>query len=756
MLLKYPGDDIDDEIGRHIQALINLRTLRNERRSLIHQLPPDILIEIFLIYRARILKESFDFTSSYSMSLSVSIPEMSKTYDPLLHHPIPFVGLSYVCSLWRKIALQCASLWTHLSLDNIQWTKELLIRSKSATLVIWPRRTGGQYRAQVSMEDPLLPSLHAAIAESDRIGVLWLNLDIGKELATKITDALINRPLPALHTVYLFGSAYSRWYSGFVMPFAAHIFQYLLPQLRDLTVLDGKVLTIKTTMLSSTTLTHLQLVGMGSDFGSIQKPRAQTFLSSLENLPSLRVLSLVNILDTNAMDNPSSPLVLRSLEVLTVYHTEFSMRLMSTFLDALDLPSCSQLTVGCSGSTNSVDEVHNLLTSISSCRFGLAGRNNGKGRAFSGASPYRSFLVASKRNILTLAFSQSGKNVQPSPESRRRPSSRPYSYKFQWHPSLELTHSDLRVDILSFPPSADEQILHSAILPFIDSLSPSLEHVYLFGRRNLHFHKSGLTPWLSVFENSSTLRAIEVDVPPPFVGSFVSELRPSGRDGEAVESGDVINTLKTQPFSTLETLTLWRLQFSIFGRFSPRVATESLEEWRNLMPLDKEDFSPPSSPSEHHSQTVLEEEMYEPRSRADPGSSPSIRYDGEDFSWGGGEGRNNNWEYVAARNSLPSVSTSDSSSIDTAPPSISPSRDSHLTSTSSFESDDFVSMLRARRDGNTPLRRLEFKECFNASEDVFLPFYEFVEDVWWDGDVPSRRASIIYSSSTSSYTSDSD
>ncbi|KAH8826603.1 hypothetical protein DL96DRAFT_1711162 [Flagelloscypha sp. PMI_526] len=743
MLLKYLDDDIDNEIERRVQELVSLRMQRNERKSLIHQLPPEILIEIFLIHRARALEESFSSTYSSNMSSLGSLWEDSDAYDPFIHHPIPFVGVTYVCSLWRKIALQCASLWTHLSLDNFQWTTELLTRSKGATLVIWPRRTGGQHRPQGPVKNTILPCLHVALAESHRIGVLWLNLRIQRGLGIKIADALANCPLPALHAVHLFGS-YSQLFGGIDMLFVDRIFRYLLPQLKQVTVLGRSVLTVETTMPPSRTLTYLQLVGNGHDFDSIEKPTVQAFLSYLENLTSLRVLSLINILDNEELGKPSSTVVLQFLEVITVYHDQFSMRLMSTFLDALDLLFCSQLTVGCSGSTNSVDEAQNLLTSISSCRFGLTGRKNGKGRSFSDTIPYRSLLVASKHDILTLA-----------------PSRRPYSYNFQWHPSLELTHSDLRVDILNFPLSADEQILYSAILPFIDDLSPGLEHAYLFGRRNFHFHRSGLTPWLSVLKKSSTLRAIEVDVSPAFIGSFVSELQPSGRDSEAVESEDVISTLKNQPFSSLETLTLWRLQFSIFGRFPPPVPIGSLEDWWNSMALDTEEFSPPSSPSEHHSQTVLEEELYKLTSKADSGSSPSIRYGGDGFGkgfgWGrgGGEGRSDNCDHISDRNSLPSEATPRSNSVGTVPPSISHSLDNHHATTSHFESDDLVSMLRARRDGSIPVRRIEFRECFNASEDVFLPFYEVVEDVWWDGDIPSRRSSIMYSASTS-YASDSD
>ena len=55
-----------------------------------------------------------------------------------LRRSVPtWVNVSYVCRYWRDVALDCPTLWSYHFVVSLRWTKELLARSKQASLKIY-------------------------------------------------------------------------------------------------------------------------------------------------------------------------------------------------------------------------------------------------------------------------------------------------------------------------------------------------------------------------------------------------------------------------------------------------------------------------------------------------------------------------------------------------------------------------------------------------------------------------------------------
>ncbi|KAF8437158.1 hypothetical protein L210DRAFT_3356803, partial [Boletus edulis BED1] len=99
---------LDEEIAKQIRLLCDLQTQRNSC-SLISRLPTETLAAIF-VCSAR------DYHSTHDGSPTETAPS--------------WVNVSYVCRHWRNVALNCATLWSHLFITSPRWTEELLARSK--------------------------------------------------------------------------------------------------------------------------------------------------------------------------------------------------------------------------------------------------------------------------------------------------------------------------------------------------------------------------------------------------------------------------------------------------------------------------------------------------------------------------------------------------------------------------------------------------------------------------------------------------
>ncbi|KAG1873203.1 hypothetical protein F4604DRAFT_778960 [Suillus subluteus] len=113
-LIEHAHRDIDKEI---ITLVESIRVLRSRQNALTYTclLPPEILAAIF-IYIA-------EEQSCYSGTPS--------------HCGAPlFLAVTHVCQHWRKVALECATLWTSINCASAPWVTIMLERSKKAALVV--------------------------------------------------------------------------------------------------------------------------------------------------------------------------------------------------------------------------------------------------------------------------------------------------------------------------------------------------------------------------------------------------------------------------------------------------------------------------------------------------------------------------------------------------------------------------------------------------------------------------------------------
>ena len=119
----------DAEIERTSNYLLDLKRRRNALIP-VFRLPPEIFTEIFQIV---ITANAFEIMRAEPLSLS----------------------FSRVCRTWRKMALNCATLWTRLPIQRSMLIEELLLRSKTLSLNILAEITN----------DELLPALVRTLSQ---------------------------------------------------------------------------------------------------------------------------------------------------------------------------------------------------------------------------------------------------------------------------------------------------------------------------------------------------------------------------------------------------------------------------------------------------------------------------------------------------------------------------------------------------------------------------------------------------------------
>ena len=155
---------IEEEIIWHKLALSDLYIRRNTF-SPIFCLPTEILATIFIL-------------CARDCYLVIS-----------LHN---WWNVSHVCHHWREVALNCPTLWTHISKLPHRWTEEFLDRSKTAPLKI---RITVPYTTQVSR---WVTTVEKVMQHAERIQELSLDLPgiHGEEILSKLSS-----PAPRLRTL---------------------------------------------------------------------------------------------------------------------------------------------------------------------------------------------------------------------------------------------------------------------------------------------------------------------------------------------------------------------------------------------------------------------------------------------------------------------------------------------------------------------------------------------------------------------------
>ncbi|KAJ8501891.1 hypothetical protein ONZ45_g11969 [Pleurotus djamor] len=119
---------IDEEISKY-RALIRELCVRRNAHNAISKLPDEILSRILFEYKA-LADTELRMNPTRSTWAIKTTSEASRDYlDSLLN-------VMRVCSLWRQVALDTATLWSTLPLDRSAWVAETFQRSKQSPLTL--------------------------------------------------------------------------------------------------------------------------------------------------------------------------------------------------------------------------------------------------------------------------------------------------------------------------------------------------------------------------------------------------------------------------------------------------------------------------------------------------------------------------------------------------------------------------------------------------------------------------------------------
>ncbi|KAG1750796.1 hypothetical protein EDB19DRAFT_1351729 [Suillus lakei] len=186
---------IDEDLAELTEAMRVLCS-RRDGQAFISRLPYEILVIIFQYF------EEDERLNGYGND---DVPAC--------------VTVTHVCRHWRKVALECTTLWSFISSASPLWLDVMLERSKDAPLVV-------TYTIPILLED----CLEKVLSHLPRIK--HLELGAFSYDVNRIMDLLSSRPAPMLETFKFF-------HSGRLLPtvpISDTIFQGQVPLLRDVEV----------------------------------------------------------------------------------------------------------------------------------------------------------------------------------------------------------------------------------------------------------------------------------------------------------------------------------------------------------------------------------------------------------------------------------------------------------------------------------------------------------------------------------------
>ncbi|KAF8059586.1 hypothetical protein FPV67DRAFT_1588831 [Lyophyllum atratum] len=151
----------------------------HDELSLISRLPPELLVAVF-------------------------------KYNVEVDSNLDWIRVSHVCTHWRRVALECASLWTNIPFHRPKWAKEMLARSKMAPLIImlvfvksW------RMRKLLCVPCTEASVVKATISQLSRINKLALDQGkLGKESFIELVS-LLDSPAPLLETLEISFSGFA-------------------------------------------------------------------------------------------------------------------------------------------------------------------------------------------------------------------------------------------------------------------------------------------------------------------------------------------------------------------------------------------------------------------------------------------------------------------------------------------------------------------------------------------------------------------
>jgi hypothetical protein len=254
----------------------------NTSAPVVSQIPHEILADIFLLNTSRDI-EFWD--ASKWVLVTDHDPQQTARYS------------SQVCQKWRYVALGYAKLWSRIILygkEPLPWIDELLRRSYPRTIEFGRAPSLATWLGR--LDRPRLPVLTRVMCHAQRLKTVNVALT-GQEAWQKVCEGLLQNQAPNLEYLNIFAQNY------FV--FTGTLFSDNAPSLRRLHLSQCLV------NLCSSTLSNLTELSVVFVFSGA--PTVDVWLSNLENMPSLRWLTIINAIsgpfltDPEPLPTPSLP-----------------------------------------------------------------------------------------------------------------------------------------------------------------------------------------------------------------------------------------------------------------------------------------------------------------------------------------------------------------------------------------------------------------------------------------------------------------
>ncbi|EIW79355.1 hypothetical protein CONPUDRAFT_107669 [Coniophora puteana RWD-64-598 SS2] len=239
---------------------------------------------------------------------------------------LALIKVTHVCRHWRAVALACPALWTRLNFCSIEWTKEMIQRSKQAPLIV---------SVDLSFKAPARTALEEAVRELPRIRQFRLrsSTNIAQEFIERLTS-----PAPLLESLLIDNNTFSPYNSSArdqTVTIPRSFLSHTAPALRklalwrcdfswDMPLLKG--------------LTELDL----SWISTAARPSNGQLLHALRNMPALKKLTLRDTLPMST--DMAEGVHLPELQQLHVYGSPFEC---SQFLSYLTFPEAIKITLNC-------------------------------------------------------------------------------------------------------------------------------------------------------------------------------------------------------------------------------------------------------------------------------------------------------------------------------------------------------------------------------------------------------------------------
>lgn len=287
-----------------LEAGIRVWKTRYNTLSIIARLPPEILSTIFKCIAAA----SQQWIASYN-------------------YRTRWINVTHVCSYWRRVALEDPSLWTNIPFSHPRWAKEMLERSKGASLTI----VADLYAKNSSH----MELVRSALTRISRIQKLSLTQNSNENLLETTLWGLVE-PAPRLESLKV---SFNDINSVHRLPL--RIFSGEAPRLRELDLRDC-ALTWDAPFLRGLTSLKMSSIPLKA------RPSMSHILAALRNMPNLSTLVLRNILPESSLDAATgklSPGLVARLPQLTHLCIESDVPEGAFLLDHLIYPLTVSITL---------------------------------------------------------------------------------------------------------------------------------------------------------------------------------------------------------------------------------------------------------------------------------------------------------------------------------------------------------------------------------------------------------------------------